>query len=153
MSAPLSGQQFMSVKRIGKLVSGTYPGVRMRQLTRKLIGPPHDLDSQNRVLQSQEHLNADIGQHGIRHPIGLSWKPEDNGDPDAKSVPTVDDGQHRYLAARHNGLTQMPVKYNVLGGMPVEEFRSRAAEFAGGYTRPEDRPARTRRKPTFDFTR
>jgi hypothetical protein len=129
----ISRVQFMGVKRIGRMVSGDFAPRRMRELKSADLEPPSGKTAAGEPLRDMRHLDSDMRASGMRHPLSMGF-----GKPKAPGMPYLDDGHHRYVAARNAGMEKIPVSLDA-PGMPREELLSRTAEFAGGYTRPGER--------------
>lgn len=97
----LSPVQFMSMKRLGRLPSGDYPGFTMHEVaTEEYPNEHHPWQKRER----QDQLTEDIGRNGIQKPLKVER--------DVAGRPVVGDGHHRYIAAHNLGKTQAPVEFS-----------------------------------------
>lgn len=126
----LSKQQFMSVRSVGRLLSGDWD-VPMNQV---IAHPASDNRGRLTVRGKEKYasggsrdydmtaMTEDIRQHGVREPISV-----DKYRPNAEIL--VDEGHHRYVGARDAGEKRIPVEFT--GGATVKD-----AKTYGVYTKP-----------------
>jgi hypothetical protein len=107
----LNPQQFVSVKRIGRLISGDW-GVPMHQVHvhptqgdegRLAVAKELAIPSGGRREYKMSDLTRDVAENGVKEPIEISKS--------YYSGTKVVEGHHRYVAARDAGLTKVPVFY------------------------------------------
>jgi predicted NAD/FAD-binding protein len=109
----VSGQQFLSVKRMGKLSSGDFAGYKMNELTP--YGPGSGLVSSDaRDGVDQKALTADIAEHGVFEPISLETRRR-RGAMDTREHVVVSNGHHRYIGAAASGQEKVPVDLHPSG--------------------------------------
>ena len=109
----VSGDQFLSVKRMGKLSSGDFLGYKMRDLNpgghgSHLVSKTADSGDYPHREITQEQLTASIGRHGVDEPISLETRRR-AGSMDTRSTVKVANGHHRYRGAVDSGQEKVPV--------------------------------------------